>query len=56
MAESDKQRKIKKVLMIVLIILAIINIGLIIYVFLFASNVFLPLIIQLFYFKDNSMR
>ena len=56
MTESDKQRKIKQVLTIVLVILAIINIGLIIYAFFFASNVFLPLLIQLFYFKDNSMR
>ena len=49
MTESDKQRNIKEVLTIVLVILAIIIIDLIIYVFFFASNVFLPLIIQLFY-------
>ena len=56
MIESDKQRKIKKVLTIVLVILAIILIGLIIYVFFFASKVFLPLIIQFFCFKDSSRR
>ena len=56
MTESNKQLKIKQVLTIVLVILAIINIGLIIYAFFFAADVFLPLIIQLFYFIDNSMR